>query len=201
MNVSSKEKERFSDFWVFMFSLMVGYLIYFFVGTKITGEMVENKDIAGFIGVFFMTTCMIIIYMILNFMLERCMPRYFKYILWGHYYALFIIVFFCLNIGQSEFVINPFTNPEYTAINYLMLILKCIILFIPIGYLVRKEIFIKSFSFMLLFILTMELSQYVFKLGTFNISEIIFSLVGVSIGYFSFQKRKSKNKKKRKHSR
>ncbi|MGL4656732.1 MAG: hypothetical protein ACRCWM_12760 [Sarcina sp.] len=198
MNVSSKEKERFSDFWVFMFALMVGYLIYFFVGAKVTGNIVENKEIAGFIGVFFMTTCMTVIYMILNFMLERCMPRFFKYVLWGHYFAFFIIVFFCLEIGRSEFVINPFINLEYTGVNYAILILKCVTLFIPIGYLVRKEVFIKSCSFMLLFILTMELSQYVFKLGAFNISEIGFSMLGVCIGYFLFQKRKSK--KKRKHT-
>ncbi|MGL4451267.1 MAG: hypothetical protein ACRCTZ_08765 [Sarcina sp.] len=197
MNVSSNEKERFSNFWVFMFSLMVGYLIYFFVGTKITSEIVENKEVAGFIGVFFMTTCMSIIYMILNFMLERRMPRFFRYVLWGHYYALFIIVFFCLNIGQSEFVINPFVDLNYTGAQYGVLIFRCVILFIPIGYLVRKEVFIKSCSFMLLFILTMELSQYVFRLGTFNISEIGFSMLGVCIGYFLFQKRKSKKKRKR----
>lgn len=196
MNVSSKGKERFSGFWVFMFSLMVGYLIYFFVGAKVTSEIVESKEVAGFIGVFFMTTCMTVIYMILNFMLERCMPRFFRYVLWGHYYALFIIVFFCLNIGMSEFIINPFVDLDYTGVDYGFLIFRCVTLFIPIGYLVRKEVFIKSCSFMLLFILTMELSQYVFKLGSFNISEIGFSLVGVCIGYFLFQKRKSKKKKK-----
>ena len=197
MNISSNEKERFSDFWVFMFSLMVGYLIYFFVGSRIASNIIDNEDIAGFIGVFFMSTCMIIIYMILNFMLERCMPRFFRYVLWVHYFALFIIVFFCFDIGKSGFVINPFEDLDYRAMEYMGLVFKCVTLFIPIGYLVRKEVFIKSFSFMLLFILTMELSQYAFKLGIFNVNEIVFSMVGVSIGYFLSQKRKVKKRKRK----
>ena len=196
MNVSSKEKERFSDFWVFLFALMVGYLMYFFVGSNIADDIIDNKEIAGFIGVFFMSTCMTVIYMILNFMLERCMPKFFRYVLWAHYYALFVIVFFCFDIGESAFIINPFVDSEYTGMQYGLTALKCVTLFIPIGYLVRKEVFIKSFSFMLLFILTMELSQYTFKLGAFNVNEILFSMIGVCIGYFIFQKRKGKKRKK-----
>ena len=196
MNVS-RNNDRFNDFWVVMFSFMVGYLIYFFVGHNIANNLVKDKDVGSFIGVFFMSSCIVIIYMVLTFLLERTLPMIFKYVLWGHYYALFFIMIFCLNIGEEGFILKPFEMKYYKDSWYIAMILKSVMLFIPIGYLVRREVFIKSISFVVLLILTIEFSQTAFKLGKFDVNEIVFSCIGVCIGYFSFRKKVFVRQKKR----
>ncbi|MGL4742509.1 MAG: hypothetical protein ACRC41_17245 [Sarcina sp.] len=194
MNISSKE--RFNNFWVVIFSLMVGYLIYFFIGSSMTNSLFKYDEVATFVGIFFMTSCMVSIYIVLNFLLERRLSRNFLYILWIHYYVLFFIIHFCLNIGESGLIVKFMDNTKYLDLDYFFMIIRCTILFIPLGYNFRKEIFIKSLSFMVLFILTIELFQNVLHLGTFDLNEIFFSLVGFSLGYFISQKKKKRKRRK-----
>ncbi|MGL5821617.1 MAG: hypothetical protein ACRCYE_08305 [Sarcina sp.] len=194
MNISSKE--RFNNFWVIIFSLMVGYLIYFFIGSSMTTSFFKYDEVATFVGIFFMTSCMVSIYIVLNFLLERRLSRNFLYILWIHYYVLFFIIHFCLNIGESGFIVKFMDNTKYLDLDYFFMVIRCTILFIPIGYNFRKEIFIKSLSFMVLFILTIELFQNVLHLGTFDLNEIFFSLVGFTCGYFMSQKKKKRRRRK-----
>lgn len=195
-----RENDRFNDFWVAMFSIMVGYLIYFFVGHNIANSLTPDKDIASFIGVFFMSTCIVFIYMVLTYLLERTLPLFFKYILWGHYYGLLFISTFCLSIGEYGFILKPFDIEQYSTFEYGLMIIRCVILFIPIGYLVRKEVFIKSITFVVLLILTIELSQTSFRIGTFDVNEIVFSTIGASIGYFTFKGKSFRRKKRRKRA-
>lgn len=195
---NNMKKERFNNFWVTMFSFMVGYLIYFFVGNKLATDMVKNEELAGFVGIFFMSSCVTLIYIILNFMLERKLPKAFIYILWIHYFCLFFIVLFCLNIGKHGFVMNVFVRNQYKNYEFIFLVCRCVGLFFPIGYLARKEPFIKSIGFVVFFVLTIELSQYVFMMGNFDVNEIIFSILGVCAGYCTFYKKKTRRRKRRK---
>lgn len=191
------KKDRFNNFWVIMFSLMVGYLIYFFVGNNIAISIVNNKELAGFVGIFFMSSCIVFIYIFLNFLLERKIGKSFLYIIWIHYFCFFFIIMFCLNIGEYGFKIKFMDVDQYNGLGLAFLAIKNVGIFVPIGYLARKEDFIKSMVFALFFILTIELSQYVFKMGTFDVNEIFFSIIGVGTGYIMFYKKKKKRKKRK----
>lgn len=191
----SRNNIRFNGVWLALFSIMVGYLIYFFLYSNISNSFIMDKQVEEFVGIFFMTACMSSIYFFLNFMLERKFPPIFRAILWMHYFILFLIVNFCLGVEESKFVLIPFDKNTYTNIQYLFMIVKSIALFLPIGYMIRKEDLNKTILFVILLILTIELAQYPLKSGIFDVNEIIFSFIGIYIGYFSFRKVKKKKER------
>lgn len=194
MNVRSRE--RFNGFWVSLFSLMVGYLLYFFIGETVSNKIVPNSRFESLIALFFMTSCMVLIYISLSFLLERKLPKFFIYVLWAHYFILFFIINFAINKGVSGFRLNPFNKLSFSGLEYVFILIKNIALFLPIGYLLRKENVLKSFAFVVLLVLTIELSQYALKSGYFDVNDIIFSIIGVYVGYFSFRKPRKRREKR-----
>ena len=66
-----------------------------------------------------------------------------------------------------------------------------IAIFIPFGFFLsflvkRYRNYFKLFFFSLLFIFLCEFIQYYFKVGTFDIDDIILNLLGVTVGYLLF---------------
>ena len=66
-----------------------------------------------------------------------------------------------------------------------------IAIFIPFGFFLsflvkRYRNYFKLFLFSLLFIFLCEFIQYYFKVGTFDIDDIILNLLGVTVGYLLF---------------
>ncbi|NLP27549.1 MAG: VanZ family protein [Clostridia bacterium] len=55
--------------------------------------------------------------------------------------------------------------------------------FIPIGFLFRNKKGSFSILIILLVLLFVETTQYIFKLGIFDIDDIIFNFIGFVIGY------------------
>lgn len=130
-------------------------------------------------------------------MLERRLSRSFVYILWIHYFCLFFITLFCLNIGEYGFNVKIFDIEGYKPLGFLFLAVRSVAIFFPIGYLARKEPFAKSMAFVVFFVLTIELSQYVFRMGNFDVNEIFFSIIGVCSGYFMSQTKKKKVRRRK----
>lgn len=130
-------------------------------------------------------------------MLERRLSRSFIYILWIHYFCLFFITLFCLNIGEYGFNVKFFDIEGYKLLGFLFLAIRSVAIFFPIGYLARKEPFAKSMAFVVFFVLTIELSQYVFRMGNFDVNEIFFSIIGVCSGYFMSQTKKKKRRRRK----
>lgn len=197
----STNNERFNSFWVIVFSVMVGYLAYFFVGSHLIGGLLPESNFKDLLSIFLMLSFMIFIYMALNFLLENKLPEFFYYLIWFYYFVLLFILNFCMERNINGFNLNPFKTVDKSFFDFFIFLLKNLVLFIPIGFLMRREEITKTFIIVLLLELSLELSQYVLMTGLFDINEIFCNIIGIYLGYFSFKKQKKKrkyHKKKRK---
>lgn len=190
---------RFNNFWVTVFSIMVGYLAYYFIGSDILPNRIPEGNFRDVLGIFIMISFMIFIYLVLNFLLENKLPDFFYYVIWFYYFLLLFVLNFCLQRDINGFNLNPFKTVNKSFFEFFLFLIKNMVLFIPIGFLLKSEEILRTLIIVLLLELSVELSQYVLKVGIFDINEIFFNVIGIYLGYFAFKKEKKKRKyKKRK---
>ena len=108
--------------------------------------------------------------------------KLFKLFLFGLYVGTMFILLFARPKMARGFQLDPFAvlhglRGDRTGQLYLI---GNIIFFMPIGYVLRK------YNFVLAFILSasIELAQYVFKRGFFDLGDVFINLVGIFIAYF-----------------
>lgn len=188
---------RFNSFWVIIFSIMVGYLAYYFVGSYIITGMVPESNFKDLLSIFLMISFMIFIYLFLNFLLENKLPDFFYYIIWFYYFLLIFVLSFCIEKNVTGFNLNPFKTVNKSFFEFFMFLIKNVVLFLPIGFLLRKEEISKTLVIVILLELSVELSQAVLRVGQFDINEIFFNVIGIYLGYFAFKKEKKRKYKKR----
>ncbi|MGL5614628.1 MAG: VanZ family protein [Sarcina sp.] len=186
--------ERFNNFWVITFSVLVGYLANYFVGSYLLNDFLPESNLKDIFSIFLMISFMVFIYLILNFLLEKELTAFFYYVLWFYYFVLIFILNFGLERDINGFNLNPFKTMDKSFFDFLIFILKNLVLFIPIGFLLRGEDIFRSLVIVLLFEISLELAQYVLKVGIFDINEMFFNVIGIYLGYFAFKKQKKKRK-------
>lgn len=187
-------KERFNNFWVITFSVLVGYLANYFVGSYLLNDFLPESNLKDIFSIFLMISFMVFIYLILNFLLEKELTAFFYYVLWFYYFVLIFILNFGLERDINGFNLNPFKTMDKSFFDFFIFLLKNLVLFIPIGFLLREEDIFRSLVIVLLFEISLELAQYVLKVGIFDINEIFFNIIGIYLGYFAFKKQKKKRK-------
>ena len=75
----------------------------------------------------------------------------------------------------------------YIADRSYLTLIGNIVLFIPIGYFLNNFVnlnIIKKYILFLLFIITLEVSQYIFGKGCLDINDVIINVLGFSLGYY-----------------
>lgn len=190
---------RFNNFWVIIFSIMVGYLTYYFIGSNILPSRIPEGNFRDILSIFVMISFMIFIYLVLNFLLENKLPNFFYYVMWFYYFLLLLVLNFGLERNINGFNLNPFKTVNKSFFEFFIFLIKNMVLFIPIGFLLKGEELLRTLIIVLLLELSVELSQYVLKVGMVDINEIFFNIIGIYLGYFIFKKEKKKRKyKKRK---
>ena len=185
-------KELIKNFFIklalFLVAVVVGAIFYKIIVRQcinvfITIDLTGKK---GFIIYnFFKLTSVMFIYGSLLVIFKRKISLVFKVFLTGLYLGtMFILLFARLKMsrGFNFDVLAVFKELESTKAQ--MYFIGNIVFFMPIGYLLRKDSFIRAFILAMSIELNIELVQYAFKRGYFDVSDIFINLIGIFTMYF-----------------
>lgn len=147
-------------------------------------------DLSGTKGLiiynFFKLTSIMLIYQVFLTTTRMRTSKVFKLFLFGLYAGTMFILLFARPKMARGFQLDPFEvlhglRGNRTAQLYLI---GNIIFFMPIGYIIRKYNFILAVVLSASIEFNIELAQYVFKRGFFDLGDIFINLVGIFIAYF-----------------
>lgn len=163
---------------IVFYKLIIRECIETFIKINLTGKK-------GFIIYnFFKLTTVMMIYSGLLVIFRRKTSKVFKVFITGLYIGTMFILLFARPKMSRSFNFNPFSvfHDLHRRIS-LMYFIGNIIFFMPIGYLLRNDRFIRSLILAVSLELNIELLQYAFKRGYFDISDIFVNLIGIYIAY------------------
>ena len=135
---------------------------------------------------FFKLTSVMLIYQVFLTTTRMKTSKLFKLFLFGLYVGTMFILLFARPKMARGFQLDPFAvlhglRGDRTGQLYLI---GNIIFFMPIGYVLRKYNFVLAFILSASIEFNIELAQYVFKRGFFDLGDIFINLVGIFIAYF-----------------
>ena len=137
---------------------------------------------------FFKLTSVMLIYQVFLTTTRMKTSKLFKLFLFGLYVGTMFILLFARPKMARGFQLDPFAvlhglRGDRTGQLYLI---GNIIFFMPIGYVLRKYNFVLAFILSASIEFNIELAQYVFKRGFFDLGDIFINLVGIFISFCSF---------------
>lgn len=135
---------------------------------------------------FFKLTSVMLIYQVFLTTTRMKTSKLFKLFLFGLYAGTMFILLFARPKMARGFQLDPFAvlhglRGDKTGQLYLI---GNILFFMPIGYILRKYNFVLAFILSASIEFNIELAQYVFKRGYFDLGDIFINLVGIFIAYF-----------------
>ena len=135
---------------------------------------------------FFKLTSVMLIYQVFLTTTRMKTSKLFKLFLFGLYVGTMFILLFARPKMARGFQLDPFAvlhglRGDRTGQLYLI---GNIIFFMPIGYVLRKYNFVLAFILSASIEFNIELAQYVFKRGFFDLGDVFINLVGIFIAYF-----------------
>ena len=130
---------------------------------------------------FFKLTSIMLIYQVFLTTTRMKTSKIFKLFLFGLYIGTMFILLFARPKMSRGFQLDPFAvlhglRGDRTGQLYLI---GNIIFFMPIGYVLRKYNFVLAFILSASIEFNIELAQYVFKRGFFDLGDIFINLVGI----------------------
>ena len=172
--------------------IIVGYFIYScflmerlpYFSTSKSEYFVSILCLAGSI-----VGCTVIFELIIN----RAISYFLFFLLCVLYFAMFLIVLFMrYPLPERVFVFNPLTGlfDAFSGRQMLIQSLLNLLVFIPIGFFVKKLPYLKLLLFSVCLSLLIEVIQIVFRLGFFDSFDILLYVIGIHLGYLIFQKLK-----------
>lgn len=184
-------KKLLKNFAIVLFGAIIGYLLYYFVIMETVPLLVGSSGIK-YIAVSIMTLvlsiagCIAVFSLIINKKINKLL----FIIICVAYLAVLFVVLFIRFSGERVFIFNPLTGLLDTFSNWEMAIQSIInlVMFIPMGYFVRKLKYSNLFIFSIVIPLAIELVQVATMRGFFDVFDIILYFIGINIGYFIFKK-------------
>ena len=170
--------------------IIIGYLIYY----NIFMELVVLFVSRGFTYYFVSILCLIgsiigcIILLNLIFYKKISKPMFVTIVI--AYICVLFSVLFLRRFTEQVYIFNPLVSLKDLFYSRLMLFQSFMnfIIFIPIGYFLRKFTYKKVIIFSIIFSLLIELCQVITMRGFFDTLDAIIYVLGISTGYFIFKK-------------
>lgn len=124
----------------------------------------------------------------LGLFVNRKVNKQLFYIICVTYFAVLFAVLFLRYSIEKVFVFNPLTGLADAFSDRSMALQSIInlVMFIPMGYFVRKLKYRNLLIFSIVLSLAIELIQVATMRGFFDVFDIILYFIGINIGYFIF---------------
>lgn len=119
-------------------------------------------------------------FVLLRFLYLRKINMTHLLILYGIYFLLLVYSLFFKNIGLQGYELNPMTYFDGLAYGYWFEPVINLLLFIPLGFLLSLNW--KSFLGILMIFLSVEILQYVFHLGIFDVGDFLANMSSLLLG-------------------
>ena len=173
---------------------VLGGLIGFILAEKVFSEIIPI-----YINVFspvypitvYGTLVASIIFFILIFQLiiNKKVSKLLFIILFVFYFAFLLVALFCRSSFESFIILNPLTGlmDMFSEKEMLFQCFANFAIFIPAGYLVRKQSVPTTLGVSLIAAVCIEIIQYIFKLGFFDTFDILLYVLGVFVGRVIFK--------------
>lgn len=184
-------KKITTQFFIILGAFLLGAFTHFLFLEKILEGPVtylfKNPDIILWLGY---GVQVVIFYLILTAIIGICIPRPI-YLLTVATYTGFLGMLLFNRSGIYDNRINLKIDNLIPDSPYEVFTLTInIVMFIPLGYFFRRKSFIFFFVSALLITLGIESTQLLFKIGVFDINDIILNLSGMLLGYIVGRRRK-----------
>lgn len=133
----------------------------------------------------------IIFYIMISSFLKTKIPRLiylFSTVIYSGFLGMLLfnrsdIYYNRINLDMRYLIINNASADEILSTFTMVLFMINIILFIPIGYFLKRKRFIFFFITAILITFGIEFIQLIFEVGVFDINDIILNLSGMLLGY------------------
>lgn len=126
---------------------------------------------------------MIITFFLYVFLISLFTKKIYKEVITGFYVLYFLLLIYLLlfkNIGIRGYELNPLSFVADFIDGDAIVVLLNIIMFIPLGWLLSLNK--KKLGLVVLGIFLIEVSQYIFYLGIFDVGDIIANTAGFIVG-------------------
>lgn len=184
-------KKLFKNLAIILFGAIIGYLLYYFAVMEAVPLFAGSSGIK-YIAVSIMTLVISVAgcIAVLSWIINKKINKLLFIIICVAYFAVLFVVLFIRFSGERVFIFNPLTSLIDTFSNWEMAIQSIInlVMFIPMGYFVRKLKYSKLLIFSIVIPLAIELIQAAAMRGFFDTFDIILYFVGINVGYFIFKK-------------
>lgn len=127
----------------------------------------------------------IFIYIVLSQIIYKNVSKKCIYVMWACYFLSLTFVLFIRLMGNRGINLNPldFVKNIYEDPIFFITIIMNILAFMPIGYLFKKKTLKVSVLSAIVICLAIELLQYIFKVGIFDVDDIVFNVIGIILGW------------------
>lgn len=173
-----------------LIGLVMGYLIYYYIFMELVVLFVSRGFAYYFVSMLCLIGSIVGSILLLNLIFYRKINKTLFCIITITYFCVLFSVLFLRRYAEQIYIFNPFISLKDIFTSRLMLFqsLMNFILFIPIGYFVRKLSYKKVLLFSILFSVLIEFCQVITRRGFFDTLDIIIYVLAITLGYFIFKK-------------
>lgn len=174
-----------------IFGAIIGYLLYYSVFMETIVLFIDSSSIKYTIIsilalIISIASCIAVLSLIIN---QRINKQLFIVICIAYFTTLFTVLFLRSSI-ERIFIFNPFIGLADTFSNWETALQNVInlVMFIPIGYFMRKLKYHNLLIVSFVISLGIELIQLLTMRGIFDTFDILLYFIGINIGYLLFNK-------------
>lgn len=166
-------------------SLVVGFIIHRSIVAELLTTFVPGMSMYTWVHICAIFLESAFIFLVSVQVINKSINKSAMYMIWSCYFVVLAFGLFARQIGFNGMNLNPLAFIQGFKEDPQSIIVICmnIVFFIPMGYLFRNRKNFFSIAVILLILLSIETIQYIFKLGIFDVDDIIFNFIGFLIGY------------------
>ena len=186
--MKTNKKNLITQSILILIGLVMGYFIYYYLFMELVVLFVSRGFAYYFVSILFLIGSIVGSILLLNLIFYRKINKPLFYIIVIVYFS----VLFLRKYTEQIYIFNPFVSLKDVFTSRLMLFQSFMnfIVFIPIGYFVRKLSYKKVLLFSILFSVLIEFCQVLTRRGFFDTLDIILYVLAITLGYFISKKLK-----------
>lgn len=175
-----------------LIGLVMGYFIYYYLFMELVVLFVSRGFAYYFVSILCLIGSIVGSILLLNLIFYRKINKPLFYIITITYFCILFSVLFLRRYTEQIYIFNPLISLKDIFTSRLMLFQSFMnfIVFIPIGYFVRKLSYKKVLLFSILLSVLIELCQVLTRRGFFDTLDIILYVLAITLGYFISKKLK-----------
>lgn len=175
-----------------LIGFITGYLIYYYLFMELVVLFVSRGFAYYFVSILCLIGSIVGSILLLNLIFYRKINKPLFYIITISYFCILFSVLFLRRYTEQIYIFNPLISLKDIFTSRLMLFQSFMnfIVFIPIGYFVRKLSYKKVLLFSILFSVLIEFCQVLTRRGFFDTLDIILYVLAITLGYFISKKLK-----------